>query len=72
MLTVGSTSAIALEGGAHTNALRHGGYVLVMRHASYPGKPPTRTLGAPKIISELGDGGQSMQKDTAQARAAWH
>lgn len=113
-----------LSGEALSRALQHGGYVIVMRHASSPGEAPTAQsadpenvnrerqldqagrasavamgealrklkipigevytsptyraretarlaqLPSPKIVSELGDGGRSMQKITEE-QADW-
>ncbi len=125
LVAMGTAHTQALSGKAMAAALRTGGYVLVMRHASSPRTPPApaqadaanveherqlddqgrasaramgealrrlqipigtvlssptyRALetirlaqfGQPKIHSQLGDGGQSMQTDPSGKRAAW-
>jgi Histidine phosphatase superfamily (branch 1) len=43
VLAIGTTArAQNLEGAALVHALEHGGYVLVMRHASSPSEPPAK------------------------------
>ena len=51
MLLAGSqVSAQALSGAAVVNALRQGGYVIVMRHASSPQTPPDKTHANPDNV----------------------
>src|SRR5712691_9472197 len=40
-----------LSGGALVSALRQGGYVLVMRHASSPQQPPDKQSANPENLS---------------------
>jgi phosphohistidine phosphatase SixA len=47
------------------NALRHGGYVLLMRHASSPANPPDRAAADPQNV---GDERQLDEKGRASAR----
>lgn len=42
LLSSGTTYGQALSGGAVIRALQHGGYVIVMRHASSPREAPTQ------------------------------
>ena len=47
MLVAGMAQADTLSGAALVTALRQGGYVLVMRHASSPDAPPTAASAEP-------------------------
>ncbi|HEV2700159.1 MAG TPA: histidine phosphatase family protein [Steroidobacteraceae bacterium] len=47
----GSAHAQSLSGSALVDALRHGGYVLVMRHASSPPVPPDKSSADPGNVS---------------------
>ena len=46
--SVGSTQAQTLSGAALANALKQGGFVLVMRHANSPAQPPAKADADPK------------------------
>lgn len=47
LLLIGSVNAQSLSGPALVNALRKGGYVIVMRHASSPREAPDRQTAEP-------------------------
>jgi phosphohistidine phosphatase SixA len=64
--SVAAADAQSLFGAALTNALRQGGYVLVMRHANSPAQPPAREAADPenvKLERQLDSAG----RDTARA-----
>jgi phosphohistidine phosphatase SixA len=68
-LLITTSSAEVLQDGALLSALRHGGYVLVMRHASAPRTPPDRDSARPDNINverELDKKG----RDTARTMGA--
>lgn len=50
LLAAGSADAQQLQGKALVQALRRGGYVIVMRHASSPQNPPTKENADPQNI----------------------
>ena len=50
LLAAGSADAQQLHGKALVQALRRGGYVIVMRHASSPQNPPTKENADPQNI----------------------
>lgn len=61
-----AAQAQALSGAALGNALRQGGYVLVMRHANSPAQPPDKAAADPenvKLERQLDSAG----RDTARA-----
>jgi phosphohistidine phosphatase SixA len=59
-------SAQMVSGPALMNALRQGGYVLVMRHASSPAMPPAKEAADPENV-KLERQLDSMGKDSARA-----
>ena len=62
--------AETLEDGALLNALRHGGYVPVMRHASGPRTPPDRSAAQPdniKVERELDEEGRETAREMGNA-----
>lgn len=63
MLLAGSqASAQTVSGGALVNELRQGGYVIVMRHASSPARPPDKEHGNPdnvKLERQLDEDGRT-------------
>ena len=66
LAATGSVGAEQLAGSALVNALRHGGYVLVMRHASSPFQAPDKSAADPdnpKLERQLDEAG----KETATA-----
>lgn len=50
LLGTGASDAQTLSGAALVNALRHGGYVIVMRHASSPREAPSREAAEPNNV----------------------
>ena len=48
---IGSARAAELSGSALVSALRHGGYVLVMRHASSPFETPDKSAAEPDNVT---------------------
>jgi len=70
MLTPGVVAAQTLSGGALVTALRQGGYVILMRHASSPQQPPSRENANPdnvKVERQLDDVGRSSAMAMGQA-----
>lgn len=64
--SVSSTQAQTLSGAALANALRQGGFVLVMRHANAPAQPPAKADADPKN-AKLERQLDAMGRDTARA-----
>jgi phosphohistidine phosphatase SixA len=62
LLSVSQASAQMLSGAALVNALRQGGYLIVMRHASSPATPPDKEHANPdnvKLERQLDEGGRA-------------
>jgi hypothetical protein len=62
LVTAGAAHAQTLSGMAIVDALKHGGYVIVMRHASAAQEPPQRGQAAPGNIAnepQLDDMGEA-------------
>jgi len=51
-VTTASAQGVFLHAGDLVAALRQGNYVLVMRHASSPGKPPDRAAAQPNNLND--------------------
>ena len=64
--SVGSTQAQTLSGAALANALKQGGFVLVMRHANSPAQPPAKADADPKN-AKLERQLDTIGRDTARA-----
>lgn len=70
MSVTGTAQADALSGAGLITALRQGGYVLVMRHASSPPAPPASGSAAPdnvKLERELNEAGRSSAQAMGRA-----
>lgn len=70
LAAAGAARAEMLEDGALLDALRHGGYVLVMRHAHSPGKPPEHgaaQAGNLTMERELDEAGRDSARSMGQA-----
>jgi phosphohistidine phosphatase SixA len=66
----GTVGAQSLAGAALVSALRHGGYVLVMRHASSPRTPPAPAAAAAdnrNVERELDAGGRASARAMGEA-----
>src|SRR5215831_19193365 len=62
MLAPGAGAAQTLSGGALVTALRQGGFIILMRHASSPQQPPSSGNANPdnvKVERQLDDAGRS-------------
>jgi phosphohistidine phosphatase SixA len=62
--------SLPLAGTALVQALRHGGYVLVMRHASSPFTPPTKETADPentRLERQLDEAGRTAARDMGLA-----
>ena len=65
-----ASAAPLLEGKQLTAALSGGGYVILMRHASSPGAPPTAEQAAPGNVSherQLDEGGRASARAMGEA-----
>jgi len=68
--TAGTADAASLTGVALVDALRHGGYVLVMRHANSPFAAPDKSAANPdnsKLERQLDDTGRSTARAMGEA-----
>lgn len=75
LMTVSTLQAPTLSGPALVTALQHGGYVLVMRHASSPRDPPdSRSANADNTARErqLDDGGRTAAKAMGESLRRLH
>lgn len=68
-------SAETLTGGALMDALRQGGYIIVMRHTSSPPNPPERAAADPrntKLERELDETGRESARAMGEAMRSMH
>jgi phosphohistidine phosphatase SixA len=69
------TRAEALSGSALVTALRHGGYVIVMRHPSSPQTPPDKAAADPgntQLERQLDDAGRKSAREMGDALRSLH
>lgn len=70
-----SSHAQTLSGASLANALRQGGYVLVIRHANSPAQPPAKELADPenvKLERQLDSAGRDAARGLGEAMKALH
>ena len=68
--TAGTADAASLTGAVLVDALRHGGYVLVMRHADSPFAAPDKSAANPdnsKLERQLDETGRSTARAMGEA-----